>query len=170
MKKLLLITFHLFIMTMTTNAQNGVATTERKTFSRSTKVSIEINADPSVVWALLTNATDFPRWNSTVISLEGEIKEGKKIQLVSTLAPDRTFKIKVKEMQPDKMMIWGDSQGNRHFTIEKTGQGKVLFTMYEKMGSFMFPLYANKIPSFDKNFEQYAADLKKEAEAIANTK
>ena len=28
----------------------------------------------------------------------------------------------------------------------------------------MFPLFASQLPSFDQNFEQYAADLKKEAE------
>lgn len=170
MKKLLFITLHLLLMTTITNAQNGKASTERKTFSRATSVSIDIDADPSIVWAILTNASDYPRWNSTIISLEGNIKVGEKIRLVSTLAPDRTFKIKVKEMQPEKKMVWGDGQGNRTYTIEKKDNGGVTFTMYEKIGSFMFPLYANKIPPFDENFEQWVADLKKEAEAVANTK
>ena len=41
--------------------------------------------------------------------------------------------------------------------------------MTEKIGGLIFPLFANKIPSFDKTFEQFTADLKKEAESIANT-
>jgi len=28
------------------------------------------------VWALLTDADGFPRWNSTVTQIEGEIREG----------------------------------------------------------------------------------------------
>ena len=72
-------------------------------------------------------------------------------------------------MQPEKMMVWGDGQGSRQYIIEPNGKGGVTFTMHEKIGSFMFPLYANKIPPFDKNFEQWVADLKKEAEAVANT-
>jgi hypothetical protein len=45
-------------------------------FSRETSVSVNIEADPIHLWALLTNASDFPRWNSTVVSVSGEIKEG----------------------------------------------------------------------------------------------
>jgi uncharacterized protein YndB with AHSA1/START domain len=149
--------------------QNGKATTVKKTFSRTTSVRTSINADPSIVWALLTNASDFPRWNSTVISIEGEIQEGEKIKLKSTLDPSRTFKLKVKEMVTDQKLSWGDALGKRTYILEKSENG-VIFTMTEKIGGFMFPLFANKIPSFDQSFEQFAADLKKEAEAIAQSK
>ena len=37
--------------------------------------------------------------------------------------------------------------------------------MHEKIGGFMFPLFANKIPSFDESFEAFIADLKNKAEA-----
>lgn len=169
MKKLLLIAFQLFMMT-TTNAQNGKAITIKKAFSRQTRVSVDINADAAIVWTLLTNASDFTRWNSTIVSIDGEIKQGEKIKLVSTLAPERTFKIKVKEMQPEKRMHWGDGKGDRYFTIEKNRKGGVTFTMDEKIGGLIFPMYARYIPPFDDNFEQYAKDLKTEAEIIANTK
>ncbi len=150
------------------NAQNGKANTIKKTFSRQTAVSIDIQADAAIVWALLTNADDFSRWNSTIVSLEGEIKLGEKIRLVSTLDESRTFKIKVKEMIPEDRMIWGDGKGNRLFQLTTVDNG-VRFTMDEKMGGLMFPMYAKFIPPFDENFEQFAADLKKEAEAIAKS-
>ena len=35
-----------------------------------------INASPDVVWALLTNAADYPNWNPTVVRVEGDIVEG----------------------------------------------------------------------------------------------
>jgi len=154
---------------MATMAQNGKATTIKKTFSRQTAVSIKISADASIVWSLLTNAADFSRWNSTVISMDGEIKEGEKIRLKSTLDSSRTFKIKIKELEPEKRMLWAGSGGKREFTIIPNSDGSVTFTMDEKIGGLMFPLYASQIPPFDENFEQYAADLKKEAEAIAKT-
>lgn len=161
----------LFIMTtLTAMAQNGKATTIKNTFNRQTSVSIDINADAAIVWTLLTNASDYERWNSTIVSLEGEIEVGKKIKLVSTLDPKRTFKIKIKEMTPESAMRWGDSQGNRIFTIEKTGTNSVRFSMDEKIGGLMFPLYAKHIPPFDESFEQFAADLKKEAEIIQQGK
>jgi hypothetical protein len=166
----LLFTILMIMTTATSMAQDGKAVTTKKTFSRATKVSIEINSDASIIWALLTNASDFPRWNSTILSIEGEIEVGTKIKLVSYLDPKRTFKIKIKEIVLDKKMIWGDGMGNRVFTLEKSANGGTIFTMDEKIGNPMFPLFANKIPPFDESFEKYAADLKKEAELIANQK
>ncbi|MBK7338708.1 MAG: SRPBCC domain-containing protein [Saprospirales bacterium] len=151
-------------------AQDGKATTIKKTFSRETSVGIEIQADPYIVWALLTNASDYPRWNTTVISIEGNIEKDGKIKLKSTLDPKRTFKLKVKEFEPGKRLVWGDGQGNRIYSLSSAGTGKLAFTMNEKIGGLMFPMYSKYIPPFDQSFEQFAADLKKEAETIQNTK
>ena len=155
------------IMTATTaTAQNGKATTEKTTFSRATSVSAEIKASPAIIWKLLTTAGDYNRWNSTIISIEGKIAEGEKIRLKATMAPKRTFKLKVKEMQTEKVLKWGDGQGTRVYTLSKNPNGTTTFAMKEKIGGFMFPMYAKHIPSFDQPFEQFAADLKKEAETI----
>ena len=166
----LLITIFIFMTTTNTMAQLGKATTTKKTFSRETAVSIEIKADPSIIWSLLTNASDFSRWNSTVISIEGEIKLKEKFKLKSTLDPKRTFKLKVKEFEPENRMVWGDGKGNRIYTLTNDGNGIVTFSMVEKIGGLMFPMYSKYIPPFDEAFEQFAADLKKEAETIQNTK
>ncbi len=145
-------------------AQSQPASTIKKTFSRTTSVSTEIQADAATVWTLLTDAKDFPNWNSTVISIDGDIAVGEKIKLKSTLAPERTFKIRIKEMQDQERMVWGDAMGKRVFLIEKMADG-VRFTMTEKISSPMFPLFANQLPSFDENFDTYAADLKRAAES-----
>jgi len=50
------------------------------------------------------------------------------------------------------------------------GNGTVTFAMNEKMGGLMFPMYAKYIPPFDESFEQFAADVKKEAEVISGAK
>ncbi|MEL6972520.1 MAG: SRPBCC domain-containing protein [Bacteroidota bacterium] len=158
------ITLLLLMSTITSNAQDGKASTTKKTFSRTTSISIQIAAEPTTVWALLTDAEDFPNWNSTVTALDGTIATGEKIQLKSTLAPDRTFKLKVKEMVPNQLMVWGDAMGKRTYTLEST-DGGTLFTMSEKIGGPLFPLFAGQIPDFDETFEQFAADLKNAAEA-----
>ena len=151
----------------TTMAARGQATTIKKTFSRTTTVSQLINVSPSEVWAVLINAGDYPRWNSTIISLEGEISPGAKIKLKSTLDPSRTFGLKVKEMLPDQKMVWGDAMGRRTYSLEQQSAG-TLFTMTETIGGPIFPLFASKIPPFDDAFEQFAADLKTESERNAN--
>lgn len=152
-----------------TTVSNGKATTSKTTFSRETSVSVNIEADAAILWALLTNAADFPRWNSTVISISGNIQNGETIELKSTLDEKRTFKLKIKEFVPNQRLVWGDPMGSRVYSLEKAGKG-TQFTMSEKIGGPLFPLFANMIPSFDESFEQFAADLKKEAETIQRSK
>ena len=164
------ITILIIMTTSFSMAQNGKATTVKTTFGRETAVSIEINADASIIWTLLTNAADYPRWNSTVTSIEGNIALGEKIMLKSILDAKRTFKLKVKEFEADKRLVWGDGQGNRVYSLSKNANGSMNFSMNEKIGGLMFPLYAKYIPPFDASFEQFAADLKKEAELIQHHK
>ena len=154
---------------MAPNTTAKKATTVKAIFSRETSVSIDIKADPTIVWALLTNAADYQRWNSTVISIEGKIAAGNKIALKSTLDPKRVFRLKVKEFEPTAKLVWGDAMGNRTYTLTKTAIG-VNFSMVEKIGGPLFPLFAGLIPSFDNAFDQFAADLKKEAETIMNAR
>ncbi len=170
MKRLITFLSAITMMTTATLAQNGKATTIKTKFHRETSISITIKADAAIVWALLTKASDYPRWNSTVVSIEGNIALGEKIKLKSTLDAKRTFKLKVKEFEIEKKLVWGDGQGNRVYTITKNGDGTLTFSMVEKIGGFMFPMYAKYIPPFDQSFEQFASDLKKESETIMNTK
>lgn len=142
---------------------NGKATTVKEIFSRETSVSIQIDAPANIVWGLLTNASDAARWNSTIVSLEGNIALGQTVKLVSTLDESRTFNLTIKEFEPEKRLIWGDRQGSRVYTLTPAGNG-VTFSMVEKIGGFLFPLFSRFIPPFDESFEQYAADLKQEAE------
>jgi uncharacterized protein YndB with AHSA1/START domain len=159
-------------MNQQANSQTGEgkAKTIRKTFSRETSVSTTISADPAIVWALLTHVSDFPRWNSTVTSMKGEIREGGTVELKSILDEKRTFKLKVKEFVPEKRLVWGDAMGSRVYTLTRGSGGSMHFSMTEKIGGPLFPLFAGSIPSFDEVFERYAADLKKEAETIQHAK
>lgn len=162
--------FTITLLATTTWAQNGKASTVKTTFHRETSVSIDIHANGAIVWALLTNASDYPRWNSTITSIEGKIAPGEKIKLKSTLDAKRTFTLKVKTFEPEQKLVWGDGQGNRVYTITTNGNGTLTFSMTEKIGGFMFPMYAKMIPSFDQSFEQFATDIKKEAERLMSTK
>lgn len=159
------ITLILIMTSLTTFAQDGIAKTIKRTFNRTTSITREIQASPSTVWALLTHAANYPNWNRTIISIDGQIVKGQKIILRSALDPKRTFKLRIKEFIENEKLVWGDAMGKRTFTISKTAKGLV-FSMTEKIGGPLFPLFAKKIPSFDESFEQFAADLKKAAEKI----
>ena len=70
----------------------------------------------------------------------------------------------MKEFEPEARIAWGDGKGMRVFTIANEGRGALRFSMTERIGGLIFPLYAKYIPTFDESFERFAKDLKKEAE------
>jgi uncharacterized protein YndB with AHSA1/START domain len=150
---------------MNTEAVNQEAYTIKKTFSRETTVAITILAPPEIVWKLLTDSANYPTWNSTVTSIEGVIELGSTIKLKSILDEKRTFKLKIKEFEPSKLLVWGDPMGKRTYSLEPSQNGRTLFSMTEKIGGPIFPLFASKIPSFDETFNKFAADLKVASES-----
>ena len=139
------------------------AHTIKKIFSRETSVSAVINATPEKIWQILVNVPNYKNWNSTIVSIEGEIKTGGEIKIVPAINPNRTFKLKIKAFEPYTKMVSGDAMGSRTFLLEKVSGG-TLFTMTEKIGGPLFPLFAKMIPPFDEAFDAYARDLKAEAE------
>ncbi len=142
---------------------NQKAHTTKKLFSRETSVSALINATPEKIWQILVDVSNYKNWNSTIVSIEGEIKEGGQIKIIPAINPNRTFKLKIKAFEPYTKMVSGDAMGSRTFLLEKTEAG-TLFTMSEKIGGPLFPLFAKMIPPFDESFNAYARDLKVEAE------
>lgn len=147
---------------------DGRAQTTSSTFRRSCTVSITIDAEPLPIWELLTDADGYPRWNSTVTSISGSIALGQKLR-VSVPASKRAFSPTVTEFAAPRSMTWRDGnavmfQGVRVFTLEPTGDGGTAFTMTETFSGAMMPLIGRSLPDFNPIFEQYATDLKREAE------
>jgi hypothetical protein len=152
-----------------TIAPNGRASKMKSTFSMGYAVGINIKAQPNKIWTLLTNAKDFPRWNSTVKNIDGNITLGEKIQLRATIAPERIFKLRVSEFVPNQKMVWRDGsapmfQGVRTYMLKSKNDGSTDFSMEEVFSGLMLPMIAGSLPDFGPSFEQYAADLKREAE------
>lgn len=143
---------------------DGCASTTKRLFSRQTAIAIDIAAPPERVWAVLTDAGGFTEWNTTILEVSGRIAPGGTISIRSTLAPKRTFKLKVKDFEPPTRLSWGDAMGTRVYSLAPSLQGGTRFSMSEKIGGPLFPLFARLIPPFDESFNQFAADLKKAAE------
>lgn len=144
------------------------ATKQSTTFRMECAIEIDIAASKERIWALLTDAADFPRWNSTVTSIEGEIAPGGKLQLRVPIT-DRVFKLKVSGYEEGRRMVWSDGappmfKGERTFTLTPNDDGTVRFHMVEVFTGLMLPMIKGSLPDFGPVFEQYAADLKREAE------
>jgi uncharacterized protein YndB with AHSA1/START domain len=145
-------------------AANGMAKTVKKIFSRQTSVEIDIDAQPARVWALLSDLEGWTKWTSTIVELRGKLAIGERIQLRSSLAPERLFNLKIKVLEQSKKLVWGDVLGSREYTLTSNSRGGTRFSMVEIIGGPIFPLFAKMIPPFDDSFTQFALDLKKAIE------
>jgi hypothetical protein len=155
---------------MTTNASK--ATKTGSTFRMECAIQTTIRASPDRIWALLTDAAGFPRWNSTVTSIEGDIAEGKTLKLRVPTAPERVFKPRVSIVEPGRSMVWSDGmapmfKGIRTFTLRPGSEGSTEFSMREEFSGLMLPMIKGSLPDFAPVFETYAADLKRAAEAAS---
>lgn len=144
------------------------ATLTQSTFQLEYAITAHIQATQKRVWELMTNADDFPRWNSTVKSIAGPIAAGQTIKLVATIAPTRTFNLNVIEFVPESKMVWSEGnfmfKGVRTYTFKPQPDGSTDFSMAEVYTGLMLPMIAGSLPDFRPVFEQYVIDLKREAE------
>jgi len=154
---------------MTPDAPTPHAEKTTATFRMSCSVTCTIQASADRIWALLTDAAGFPRWNSTVTSLGGTIALGERLALRVPTAPTRTFKPRVTAFEPGARMEWSDGaapmfKGVRTYALTSKGDGVTEFAMTEVFSGVMLPLIKGSLPDFGPVFEAYAADLKREAE------
>ncbi len=139
----------------------------KSTFRQSVRVDVDIKATPEQIWSLLTNVADAPRWNSTITQIDGRVALGEQLKIKVPIST-RTFTVKVDTFEPHTRLVWSDGnavfRGVRTYTLTPKGSGSTAFSMEEVFTGFMLPLIGLSLPDFTPVFEQYAADLKKEAE------
>ena len=131
-------------------------------------VEVNIRASAQDIWSLLTDARGFPSWNSTVASIEGQIREGERLRL-GVPGEDRTFTPKVSGVVPNERMTWTGGfapmfKGVRTFELRSCHDGSTDFTMEERFSGLMLLFIKGSLPDFGPIFERYAYDLKREAE------
>lgn len=129
-----------------------------------------IHASPEALWALLTNAAQYPEWNPTVVRVDGEIALGKKITVVATVSPERSFPVTVSELVPNERMVWrggmplGLFRGVRTFTLSPGPNGTTAFAMHEVFSGPLLGLIQRSMPNLQPSFDEFARSLKLRAE------
>lgn len=138
--------------------------------SRGYHVSKKIAASSEAIWALLTEVSAYPSWNDSVVSLEGQIREGATIELVSVVDPNRTFELRVTELSPTSRMVWSDGMplglftGTRTFEVETIDDTTCRFSMTETFEGPLAPLISRFVPDLTESFELFAESLRRAAE------
>lgn len=138
------------------------------TFRMTIAVDEQIRASPARVWSALTDVGRFPAWNSTITTMEGEIREGGQVRMTVAAAGDRVFKVRVHDVVPEQRMVWSDGfapmfRGVRTYTLSAE-DGGTRFRMEEVLSGLMLPLIRGSLPDFEPIFARYAADLKAHTE------
>jgi hypothetical protein len=139
------------------------------TFVLRYSVSVLIRSNPQAVWDRLTDAGGHASWNSTVDQIDGEIAEGSRLAIRVPVAPGRTFRPTVTELDAPRSMIWRDGRmpmfrGTRTFTLTTTNPDSTQFSMTEEFTGLMLPLLRRSLPHFGPVFDRYAEDLRRACE------
>ncbi len=133
---------------------------------------ITIQAPREVIWSVLTNAAEFPSWNTTVTKLEGTIAPKQKLKIFTTIVPGKGFGAKVVELEKNQHMTWSFSaplgmfKGARTFTLTEK-EGGIEFHTREEFSGWMAGPITKKMPDLQPSFDEWARCLKVRSEQLA---
>lgn len=133
------------------------------------QASIEINAPTNKVWSLLTSVTAQNQWNTTIIKLDGEFKQGGRLIFLTKVAPKQPFKVVVKEFGNNHMTLTGGMpfglfRGNRTFRVTALSDGRTKFETQEIFSGPLVGLMRKVMPDLQPSFDEFARDLKNASE------
>ena len=129
-----------------------------------------IAAPPEAIWAILTDAPRYSRWDSGIERVEGSIAPGEKVKLHTEVQPGRAYPVRVGDVEPGRRMTWtggmplGLFKGVRRFTLTPEENGATRFEMREDFSGPLLPLISRSMPDLGPAFERFAKGLKAEAE------
>ncbi len=151
--------------------QGTVVEHSQRAWSLTCGVEVKVRASAESVWRLLTNARAYPNWNSTIRSVEGEIRDGQRITL-SVPGTERRFTPVVSGVVPNKRMTWTGGfspifRGVRTFELRESPDGSTTFSMTEHFSGVALLFVSRLLPDFRPIFVRFANDLKSEAEKRA---
>ena len=139
---------------------------------RTFAAAIRIRSNAETVWAVLTDASAWTSWNTTISKIEGRIARDEKVVVYAKANPNRPFPVTVSEFVPYRRMVWtgglpfGLFKGTRTYKLLEIGN-EVEFCMEEVFSGPLAPLFSKMIPDLQPSFDEFAAALKKRVESNA---
>jgi hypothetical protein len=138
------------------------------------ETTIDIDAAPDAVWAVLSDLSAYPDWNPFIREASGELAAGARLDLKMQPEGGRAmrFRPKVLYAAPGRELRWrgrlvarGVFDGEHRFAIEPTAGGSRLL-QEERFTGVLVPLLANGLRTRTlPAFEQMNKAVKERAEA-----
>ena len=132
-----------------------------------------IAAPQSVVWHVLTDRQTLLEGDFGLLSLEGDLKAGGRLNLRAAIAPKQSFKLNVSVFEPDHLMVWtggmpfGLFTGTRRFSLTPQG-ASTKFALHEVFTGPMAGVIRKSMPDLQPSFDQFADALKRLSEERAS--
>ncbi|MBN2611083.1 MAG: SRPBCC domain-containing protein [Bacteroidales bacterium] len=138
------------------------------------KTSIQINANPEKVWAILTDFNEYPNWNPFIRSIKGEVEPGRKIKVHLT-PPDALSMVispRVVSFKKNKELRWlghlllpGLFDGEHRFELVQNEDGTTTFVQSEQFKGILVSMFKALIDINTLNgFKLMNQKLKEQAE------
>lgn len=133
---------------------------------REVVTDIEIDATPDQVWAVLADPERYPQWNPFIVSMEGELAEGRVLSntLRSGSGGDMRFQPTILKVEPGRELRWLGRlylprilDGEHYFILEERDGGTRLIHGENFRGVLLWFIDANQ---FRADFERMNQALK----------
>ena len=129
------------------------------------RLKAELDASPEIVWKKISSVNEIKSWDSMIMEIEGEIKNGGKVALRSAISPEQKFKLKISDLVPNRQMTWSSGmyplfRGVRQYKLNDHG-GRTGLVVEEVFDGWLLRLMKNKLPDCETLFGTYARDLKR---------
>ncbi len=135
--------------------------------------TIQIDAPPMAVWAVITDLSRYPEWNPLFREASGEVTVGKRIRLTSVHPANgrlMTVKPKITLAEPGVELRWAASlpgimSGEHSFALSAAESGTRL-AQSETFRGLLVPFSGKTFARTEASFQALNKALKKRAEAI----
>lgn len=135
--------------------------------------TVEIEASPPEVWAIVSDTASFPSWNPFIRKLEGQLQTGAKLAVTIKPPGHRSsdFRPTVLAAEPARELRWigrvlvpGIFDGEHSLLMEPTATGGTRFTQAEHFSGILVRLFGGTLDSTELGFKQMNEALKARAE------
>lgn len=139
------------------------------------RTEIEITADASAIWSVLTDFDRYPEWNPFVREIRGDFTVGGELQvtLAQKGSKPMTVKPKLVAMDEERRFGWLGHllvphlfDGEHWYEIEPLESGSCRFKQYERFSGILLPFLRGMLDNKTKpSFEGMNRALKERVEA-----
>ncbi|HET9906938.1 MAG TPA: SRPBCC domain-containing protein [Anaerolineales bacterium] len=136
---------------------------------RKYSASTTINASPEKIWSILTDASSYPTWDTSMDRIDGKLALGETVKFFTKLS-SQAFPVKVTGFEPNRQltltggMPLGLFKSERTHRLTSNKDGTTTFQTEEVFSGLLLPIFGRTIPDLTENFKAFAAGLKKQSE------